>query len=484
MRKLSGADSLFIFNESGARHQHTLKIAIIDPAGADTPVTFEALRAQMAEALGLLEPFHWRLVRVPFDLANPYWAEVGDVDFDYHVRRATVAPPGGPRELAEVISTIASTGLDRDHPLWQVWFVEGLATGHIAYVAKVHHSLADGLSSAQLLAEIADEHADTTPMPPTVSLAGEPVPPPAAMLRRGMRDSAQLLRALPALLARTGRYSVALRARSRAGEPGAAKPFAGPHTRFDRPLTPNRGFAYEMFPLDEVKRVGRAFDARVTDVVVAMVSGALRRYLLRHGELPDRSLTAAIPVSVRKPEEARAWGNRVASWYVALATDVPDPGLRLRAIVQGTHAARAELDATDPELQHRWADYQRLFRLATFGLPKMARPFLHRPSYNVIVSTVPGPARPLYRHGARIVHMISMGPLVEGMGINFTGWSYAGEMTIAIMACREHAPDLWDLATDLRVSLDELLAAAVTTQPTEDRTGRQPVSGHPAPPRP
>jgi diacylglycerol O-acyltransferase len=477
MRKLAGADSLFIFNENRARHQHTLKIAIVDATGADAPVTYDALRDQMREAIPLLEPFRWQLVTVPLNLAHPYWVVVGDrdIDIDYHVQRATVASPGGSCELAAVISTIASIGLDRGHPLWQVWFVEGLATGEVAYVAKVHHALADGMSSAQLLAEIGAEDLHATPMSSSTQLVGEPVPGRAKMLRLGLLDFVRLGLELPALLARTWRYSRALRKRNRGGAPGAAKPFAGPHTRFDRPLTPNRWFAFDTFALDDIKSVARLFDARVTDVVAAMVSGALRRYLERHGELPDQSLTAAIPVSVRKPEEERAWGNRLASWYVSLATDVADPAERLRAIVRSTRAARAELEATDPELQHGWAEYWRLFRLTTFAFPKLARRFVHRPTYNVIISTVPGPPRPLYRHGARLVHMISMGPLVEGIGINFTGWSYAGDMTIAVMSCREHAPDLWDLTGDLRASLEELLAAAVTTRSTEDRTDPRPA---------
>ncbi len=483
MRKLAGADSVFIFNENDARHQHTLKIAIVNPAGADAPVTYEALKEQMRETLPLLEPFRWRLVRVPFNLAHPYWVDVGDtdLDIDYHVQRAMVSSPGGPRELAEVISMIASVGLDRDHPLWQVWFVEGLATGHVAYVAKVHHALADGMSSARLLADIGTELADDTTMSASTGLLGEPIPGRSAMFRRGLLDFWRLVLGFPALLARTWRYSRALQTRSRAGEPRAAKPFSGPHTRFDRPLTPNRRFAYETFVLDDIKSVARTFDVRVTDVVAAMASGAVRRYFERHDELPDRSLTAAIPVSVRKPEEERLWGNRVASWYVSLATDIVDPVERLDAIACGTRAARAELEATDPELQHRWAEYWRLFRLTTFAFPKMARPFVHRPSYNVIVSTVPGPPKPLYRHGAQLVHVISMGPLVEGIGINFTSWSYAGEMTIAVMSCREHAPDLWDLTGDLRASLEELTVAAATTRSTEARTDRRPASENRAP---
>ncbi|HEY5012471.1 MAG TPA: wax ester/triacylglycerol synthase domain-containing protein, partial [Acidimicrobiia bacterium] len=117
MRRLSGADSMFIFTENAARHQHTLKIAVVDPTGADTPVTYDALREQICEALPLLEPFRWRLARVPLDLGHPYWVETRDPDLDYHVQKVTVAAPGGARELAATISAIASVGLDRGRPL-------------------------------------------------------------------------------------------------------------------------------------------------------------------------------------------------------------------------------------------------------------------------------------------------------------------------------------------------------------------------------
>lgn len=462
MKRLTGADSLFIYNETRARHQHTLKVAIVDPAGADVPVTFAALREQMREALPLLEPFRWQLVRVPLDLGLPYWVDAGDeeIDLDYHVRHAAVPAPGGPRELSDVIASIASIGLDRRRPLWQVWFVEGLADGHVAYVAKVHHALADGLSSARLLADIATPDPTVTPMPMSSTLRSEPRPTRRHMFVLGVRDLGRMTAALPALLARTGRYASALRSRRRAGRSGASKPFQGPSTRFDRPLTPERCFAYETFSLADIKGIAKTFDATVNDTVLALVSGAMRRYLERHSELPDRSLTAAVPVSVRDEAEERAWGNRVASWYVTLATDAKDPKERMKIISASTRAARAELAETDPKLQHEWAEYQRLFRLATFGVPKITRPFLGRPSYNLIVSTVPGPRELLHRHGARLVHIISMGPLVEGMGINFTGWSYADEMTIAVMSCRDIAPDLADITDDLRASLDEMLAVS------------------------
>ena len=163
MRRLTGADSLFVFNETRTCHQHTMKIAVVDPAGADTSVDYDALREQIREALPLLEPFRWRLVRVPFDIGHPYWVDAPDLDLDYHVQRVELSAPGGRRELAEAISNIASVGLDRDRPLWQVWFVEGLADGHVAYITKVHHSLADGVASERLLsAAFADRRDNTT----------------------------------------------------------------------------------------------------------------------------------------------------------------------------------------------------------------------------------------------------------------------------------------------------------------------------------
>ena len=118
MHRLSGADSLFVFNETPACHQHTLKIAVVDPAGADMPVDYHTLREQIREALPLLEPFRWRLVRVPFDLGHPYWVDAPDLDLDYHVQRVALSAPGGSREFAEVISRLAGIGLDRTRPLW------------------------------------------------------------------------------------------------------------------------------------------------------------------------------------------------------------------------------------------------------------------------------------------------------------------------------------------------------------------------------
>lgn len=164
MRRLAGADSQFVFQETRAQHQHTMKVVVLDPAGARVPFSYEALRRDIGRSLGLLEPLRWKLAKAPLRLGHPWWIEDPDLDIDYHVRRAAVPVPGGPVELAGVISTIASTGLERTHPLWQIWHVEGLAGGRVAYVTKLHHSLADGVSAAQLVLDAFSPSPDEDPV--------------------------------------------------------------------------------------------------------------------------------------------------------------------------------------------------------------------------------------------------------------------------------------------------------------------------------
>ena len=460
MHRLSGADSLFIFNETDAHPQHTLKIALIDPAGAAVPVTFDAFHEQMREAVDLLEPLRWRLVTTPGNLGHPSWVETEVETLAPHLHRLSLAPPGGRRELCEAISRIAEMPLDRDRPLWEVWFVDGLDGGGVAYVAKVHHSLADGISSGELLAAAFTAAPGDTPIA-SRSPVVDRVPTRREQWRSTLGELAGMVWRLPKLLGQTIAAAVrSRRFRRSAGVAAHAKPFAGPHTCFDAPLTPRRAFAYESFDLATIKTIGRASGATVTDVLLAMAGGALRGLLLDQGVLPERTLTAAVPVSVRRPDEHHTWGNRVASWYLPLATDVAEPLDRLRAVSASARRARSELAAMGPELQHSWAEYWRLFRLVTFGLPRLARRVVGRPSYNAIVSSVRAADEPLYRHGARLDRLISVGPLVEGIGVNFTAWSYAGELTVAMLACADHIDDIWDLAGALRAGYDDLVVAA------------------------
>jgi diacylglycerol O-acyltransferase len=462
VRRLSGADTVLLLTETETCPQHTLKIAIVDPSASTVPIGFATFEEQMRDAVNRLEPLRWHLVRTPGDLAHPSWIDAPVEDLDPHLHHVTLPAPGGRHELCALVSRITQPLLARDKPLWEIWYVDGLEQGRIAYVAKVHHALADGVSSGELLAlAFAPEDPDGAPGAP---VPAESRPDRRAQWRTVGRELAGMTRRLPPLLARTMRAAARTRRfRHAIGRVGQTKPFSGPRTRLDAPLTARRTFAYERFPLATVKSVAHASGTTVTVVCVAAVGGALRRYLADHGELPRDTLTAAIPVSARAPEESMTWGTHVASWYLPLGTDIADPVERLRVVAEHAEDARAELDTSDPQLQHEWAEYWRLFRLVTLGLPRVVRRWGGRPSYNAIVSTVRASSEPLTRDSSQLVELISVGPLVEGIGLNVTAWSYAGAMAFALLACADHVDDIWTLADALRASVEELVAAVAPT---------------------
>jgi WS/DGAT/MGAT family acyltransferase len=208
-----------------------------------------------------------------------------------------------------------------------------------------------------------------------------------------------------------------------------------------------------------MRQVKDTLGGTLNDVYVAICAGAVRRYLEARGELPREPLTASIPVTIRKPEEARSYGNRTASWQVALATDLSDARARYEAICRNNRHAREAHDAKDRQLVADWMDYWWGFR-AFQGLQWLGRLLTKRPAFHLILSNVRGPNAPLYSNGAKVVALRSMGPLLDGAALNFTGWSYVDTMSVGIVACREHVPDVWDLADGVAHSLRELVEAA------------------------
>jgi WS/DGAT/MGAT family acyltransferase len=463
VRRLAGADAQFIYQETRVQHLHTFKLAIIDPSTAHDGWSYDLVKERAGAAIPRVPPFRWRLVKMPFGLGHPLWVDDPALDVDYHVRRAAVPAPGGAHELCEVVSLIASIPLERDRPLWQLWVLEGLEHGYAAYMMKMHHAIADGMASAQILL-------DTFQADPAVSveaasavapeITAEAVPPMPRLLAGGVASMARTAAALPRLSRRTWRAARVGVERKRRGEPQPVAAFSGPTTRFNGTLTPHRWYANVSLPLDDMRFIKDAFSVTLNDVLLTLVGAVARSYLVDRDELPTESLTATVPVSVRRPEERRTYGNRTSGWYVTLATDVADPSERLEAVNRSTRAARENLAAKDDELQHDWMENWWLWSLFARALPWFGSHLAHRPAYNIIVSNVRGPSVPLYNAGARLMALQSMGPLVGNLGLNVTAWSYCDVMSVGVMACRERMPDLWDFADRFPVELDELRAAA------------------------
>ncbi len=493
MERMSGLDGAFLSLESSTTHLHILGALLFDPTGVPGGVDFWRIRDLVADRVSLVAPFRQRVVEVPFGLQHPAMVDDPEFDVDYHVRRASLPDPGGRAELAELVADLASRPLDRRRPLWEFHVVEGLEHGLLAVVPKIHHSIIDGVSAAEVMAAFFD----LSPEPPPRSLFG------ASGRRRSARSSARdeegtpapergaaprhpswtpdplpgeverwrhvigslpgaaesVLRTVSATL-RSARASGGTRIGSSATVPPL--PFEAPRTSINRAISPHRRVAFAELPLSEVRRIRDGLGGTANDVVLAVTSGAMRGFFAQRGEEPDSSLVAMVPVSVRAESERDTLGNRVSALLVSLASGVEDGPTRLRQIRQGMQSAKEKSRSSESEVFTEWAEVvfpavaTRLSRLVT-----NLRVFDHlAPIFNLIVSNVPGPDFPLYLAGARMVAMYPVGPIVEGVGVNVTVFSYLDTMYVGVHGCWELAPDIEVIAGGMQDSLDELVIAA------------------------
>jgi WS/DGAT/MGAT family acyltransferase len=450
VRQLSGVDALHVLEETRHQHMHTIKVAVLAP---DDPgaVTVEAVRQWLRDRVLRIPPMRWRVVKIPFGLGRPVFVDAGPVDVDRHLRTLHLPEPGTDEQLDEVVSRIASEQLRRDRPLWELTYVDGMSGGRVALVFKLHHSILDGQASVRFF-ELAFDSGEPMPFGP-VPATPEPIPSGWALVVFALRSHLRLWARLPAVTLRSVRAFRDNLARKRAGAPPVVNPMSGDGTRFNKLPLPERVYVDVTVPLAEIRAVKEATGCTVNEVFVALCGGAIRRYLAEKGELPDRCLICAHPVSLRRDDEKDLFGNRTSYWYVSLGTDVADPAERLTRVKRSLDAARQWAEG-DSDLFAVWQDYYLLFGVMTLKTLALAEKLTGRPAFNAIVSNVRGP-RPLTLFGVPVVSVRSMGPITRVLGLNLTAWSYRDEFSIGLQSCREFMPDLRRLGDHLR---DELAA--------------------------
>jgi diacylglycerol O-acyltransferase / wax synthase len=465
MERLSGLDASFLYNETPTLHMHTLKLAVLDPPEGTPFPARELVRDEIGRRLHLLPPFRRRVVEVPGRFHHPVWIEDPDLDLDRHIHLVHVPAPGGRAELDATVGELASFPLDRRRPLWDLYVLDGLEGGRIGVLVKIHHAAADGVAATQLLANVmSPDPGQADPPSPATPWVGEEIPSRTRLLVDALVDHLTQIRRLPALILNTvRRVRSAVVARREAAVSPPRPILDTPRSSIGGSLTAQRSFATADLPLDEVKIVKQAFGATVNDVVLAVVAGALRSWLLDRGEVPDRPLVAGIPVSSDRPDDvARLGGNRVSNLFTSLATDVEDPVERLRAIHAVTAVAKQVHNLLGAELMQEWVQYTppAPYSWAMRAYGRLGAANWHRPPINLIVSNVPGPREPLFAAGARLAGIWSVGPILEGVGLNVTVWSYLDQLHVGILGCPDQAGDVSAVTARLGPALAELSARA------------------------
>ena len=482
MKQLSGADSMFLQFERGHNFMHVASLAIYDPSTAPGGgVRFKDVLRFFASRLEQFPQFRRRLVTVPLALDRPYWVEDSCFDVEFHVRHIAVPHPGDWRQLCIQVARLHSRPLDRSKPLWEAYIIEGLhnvpgvPAGCFALYCKMHHAIVDGESGTELLKAL---HS-LTPEPveddegPSGGFAADREPGLTELYSRALIQNIERLPSLARFSIDTARRVAALGSGAvghlsqvgttlvpqlRALLQGDLSPLLSmmpPQTRFSGKVSAHRVFEAVGLPFEDFKTIRRQVGyGTVNDLFLAVVGGTLNKYLGAKGELPDSSMVAMVPMTLRGTDKGGDHGNQVGFTLMPVYSEIADPLERLTAITQSAQTSKRVTDAVGKELARDLLEH----------LPAPVSRTLIRnvklPGIGLIVSNVRGPDVPLYMAGAQLVNYSPISIALDGMGLNVTGFSYHGTMWICAVSCREMVPDPAVFADCMRASFAELKEAA------------------------
>lgn len=454
--RLSAFDASFLTVESPVTPMHVGWVARFDPPEQGEPPTAEQLIAHLAARFERAPRYRQRLAGVPFDLHEPIWVDDDDFDAASHLHAAETD------DLDALADAVFSKPLPRDRPLWEMWIADDLAGGGLAVVGKAHHCMVDGSAVLELGNLIFDPAPDADAWARDEIRGGSwsPAQPPSSSERLGR-----------ALLDRAADgASVALAPLRLAGSPGRVLRLPGaavrgartlghtllppaPSSPLNEPGSAQRHHVRVTRSLDDVRTVRRRFGVTPNDVLLAACAGALRRFAERRGEAPQR-LKAMVPADVRSSTDAEASGNRISFVFIELPCDEPDPVARLQAIHRATAQRLRDREAEDLDVAFR------ALALGPRPLQRvLAQAFAHPRLFNLVISSVPGPAVPRYLRGCRLQTVHSAVPLVDRHALSIGAVTVAGNVCFGVYADAVTLPDADALARDLHDAVDELLAA-------------------------
>ena len=464
LKPISGMDSTFLYIETPTTPMHIGGVSVIEG-----DLDFETFKKTIQSRIHMIPKLRKRLVYVPMSIDYPYWVDDPNFDIDLHLNHIALPKPGSWNELRKISSNIFSEPLDQSRPLWSFTFVEGLDNvpqvpkGSVAMISKIHHVAIDGVAGAGILSLIFDFSPEKKEIPEPRPFKPQPLPNELKMVMKSAVTFAQNPLKLPKLLTQTLQASIktGMLTRVQKNELPAA-PFTAPPTPLNGIVAARRKWNCAILDLARVKKLKTLADTTLNDVVLAFCAGALRRYLDEKKKLPHKPLVAMVPISTRGKEAKEGdIDNQISSMLVQLATNVADPIERLEAIHENTLLGKTYQKAMGAKALSNMAE------AVPFGIANQAARLytrfqiseMHNPVFNVTITNVPGPQFPLYINGHKLLSVMGMAPIIDGMGLIITIFSYNGLLMISPTSDINSMPDLDDFTRYIRESANELEAA-------------------------
>ncbi len=452
MKALSPMDAMFLLLEHRRQPMHVAGLQLYTPP-KDAGTNFvgplvESMRAHQTPN----PPYNQRVVF----RGSWFWVEDEQFDVDHHFRHLSLPQPGRIRELLAMTSRLHGSLMDRSRPLWETNVIEGLHDGRFAIFNKVHHAMFDGVGATREARKSLSEDPNERDMPPPWARPrGERKLPhetpqagsPFNVLRNSLGAG---YRVVPGAIA--GLKELLRKSRDDLSD---ATPYQAPPTMFNVRISSSRRFAAQSYSLARIKKVGKAFGATINDIALAMCAGALRQYLQAHKALPEQPLIAMVPVSIRAADGPDG-GNQVAVILANLATQIADPAERMKTIIASTQRAKeraAQMTGLE-QMAFAAAALGPMAITSQLGLDRV------RPAFNLVISDVPGPTKPLYWNGARLDESYPVSIPIDGQALNITLTSYCDQIAFGFTACRRSVPSMQRLLDFTEASLAELEAAA------------------------
>jgi diacylglycerol O-acyltransferase len=448
--RLTAADTVFLRIETPHEPQHVGSLSVIEGGplrNAGGRVRFDEIKAHIERRLHQVPRLRQRVMEVPYSQARPVWVDDEHFDIDYHVRLTALPRPGDDEQLTTLMSRVQSLALDRARPLWEMWFVDGLADDNVGMIIKTHHALGDGIANVDLALALVDLEPDPLPDEPVPDWTPRPAPSPNDLLADALREQ----------LARPGRMVGSMLGTLRDPRPTidavvnlgrtvanfSAKP---PPAPWNVPVSPHRRWVTATVPLKGVRTVRKRHEVSINDVVLAACSGALRTFLLEHGDtdIEHRVIKAMVPVSLRGHEQhGETLGNLVSLIIVDLPVDEPDPVERLRRI----HAMTSELKGSGLiDGAHRILDIADVITPLAGPLTRYVSRTI---PMNLVITNIPGPPVPLYLRGARFLRVFPYVEVIDNEGLTIAVVSYEDQLHFGITSDRDVLPDLGDVAASI-----------------------------------